>query len=495
MTADVVVVGSGPNGLSAAVTMARAGLRVEVYEAAPKAGGGLRTEALFREDVVHDICSAVHPMAVASAFFREFDLRARGVELLQPAIGYAHPLPGGRAALAHHDLDATCAGLGRDGRAWRALMEPLLAHSRAVVDFALSGQRAVPGSLVAPLLLARGMLGHGTPLARRAFATEEAAALLAGVAAHVVGRMPTPSSAATALLLGHLAHGTGWPVPRGGSARIAEALLADVTAHGGTVTTGRRITDVRELRGARAVLLDVGPKEFLALAGPLLPRGYRAALRSFRYGPGAAKVDFLTSAPVPWADPMVGRAGTVHLGGRQREVFRQESLTARGRRGGNPFVLVADPAAVDPGRVGANGLRPVWAYAHVPNGDPRDPADLVTARIEQYAPGFADTVVERRSVSAADLERYNPNYVGGDIAAGAVTLKQTVFRPVPRWDPYRTPLRGVYLCSASTPPGPGVHGMAGYLAARSALRREFGVRTEPRLSPARPDPGHRRGGS
>ncbi|MEU7157599.1 phytoene desaturase family protein [Streptomyces chrestomyceticus] len=494
MTADVVVVGSGPNGLSAAVTMARAGLSVEVYEAAPDAGGGLRTTSLFRDDVVHDICSAVHPMATASPFFREFDLRARGVELLQPEISYAHPLAGGRAALAHHDLDAACAGLGRDGRAWRALMAPLLAHSGPVVDFVLNGQRRLPENLLAPLLLARGMLGHGTPLARRAFATEEAAALLAGVAAHVVGRMPTLASAGTALLLGHLAHGTGWPVPRGGSVRIAEALLADVAAHGGTVTTGQRITDLRDLRGARAVLLDLGPKEFLAVAGPLLPRAYRAGLRSFRYGPGAAKVDYLVSGPVPWADPMVGRAGTVHLGGRQQDVFRQESLTARGRRGGAPFVLVVDPAATDPGRIGANGYRPVWAYAHVPNGDPTDPGDLVTARIEQYAPGFADTVVERRSMSAAALERYNPNYVGGDIAAGAMTLKQTVLRPVPRWDPYRTPLRGVYLCSASTPPGPGVHGMAGYLAARSALRREFGVRAAPPLSPVGPH-GSRRAGA
>ncbi|MFE1872679.1 phytoene desaturase family protein [Streptomyces sp. NPDC059496] len=483
MTADVVVVGTGPNGLSAAVTMARAGLSVELYEAAPEIGGGLRTKALFRDDVVHDICSAVHPMAATSRFFREFDLRARGVELLQPEISYAHPLADGRAALAHHNLDAACAGLGRDGRAWRALMEPLLAHSQGLVDFALGGQRSLPEDLRAPLLLARGILRHGTPLARRAFAGEEAAALLAGVAAHVVGRMPTPSSAGVALLLGHLAHGTGWPVPRGGSMRIAEAMVADVTAHGGTITTGQRISDLRELRGARAVLLDVGPKEFLAIGGPLLPRAYRASLQSFRYGPGAAKVDFLTSGPIPWANAQVGRAGTVHLGGRQQDVFRQESLVARGRRGDEPFVLVVDPAAADPGRVGSGGHRPVWAYAHVPHGDPTDPADLVTARIERYAPGFADTVVERRSMSATDLERYNPNYVGGDIAAGAMTLKQTVLRPVPRWDPYRTPLRGVYLCSASTPPGPGVHGMSGYLAAKSALRREFGIRTAPALAP------------
>lgn len=482
MAADVVVVGSGPNGLAAAVTMARAGLAVEVYEAADDPGGGMRSKPLFRPDVVHDICSAVQPMAAASAFFREFDLAARGVELLHPEISYAHPLDGGRAALAYRSLAATCEGLGRDGRAWQALMGPLLDHSRGLVDFLLSGQRSLPDDLAAPFLLARRMLGHGTPLATRQFAGPEAGALLAGVAAHVVGVMPTPASAAVALMLGHLAHGTGWPVPRGGSVRIAEAMAADLTAHGGKIFTGHRVTDLAEFRGAKAVLLDVGPKEFLAIGGRHLPAGYRRGLRSFRYGPGAAKVDFLVSEPIPWADPAVGRAGTVHLGGTQREVFRQETLVAKGSRGGAPFVLVVDPCVADPGRA-AGGQRPVWAYAHVPNGDTTDPVELVTARIEQYAPGFADTVVARRGISAAALEQYNPNYVGGDIAAGAMTLRQTLFRPTPRWDPYRTPLRRVYLCSASTPPGPGVHGMSGYLAARSALRREFGVRDAPSLAP------------
>jgi len=484
VVAEVVVVGTGPNGLAAAVTMARAGLRVEMYEAADDIGGGLRSKPLFREDVLHDICAAVHPMAAASRFFREFDLPARGVELLQPEIGYAHPLEDGRAGLAYRSLDVTCEHLGADGPKWRALMRPLLEHSRGLVDFMLSGQRSLPGDPAVPFLLARRILEHGTPLAVRQFAGDEAAALLAGVAAHVVGRMPTPSSAAVALMLGHLAHGTGWPVPRGGSVRIAEAMAADVAAHGGKIVTGPRVTDIREFRSARAVFLDVGPKEFLALGGPVLPSGYQRGLRSFRYGPGAAKVDFLVSEPIPWANPLVGKAGTVHLGGTQREIFRQESLVSRGSRGGAPFVLVVDPCAADPDRA-ADGHRPVWAYAHVPNGDTTDPVALVTARIEQYAPGFAETVVARRGISAAELEHYNPNYVGGDIAAGAVTLKQSVFRPTPRWDPWRTPLRGVYLCSAATPPGPGVHGMPGYLAARSALRREFGIRDVPSLAPAR----------
>ena len=482
MTADVVVVGSGPNGLAAAVTMARAGLDVEVYEAADEPGGGLRSEPLFRSDVVHDICSAVHPMAAASSFFREFDLGARGVELLQPEISYAHPLRDGRAGLAFRSLETTCERLGPDGRAWRALMGPLLEHSRGLVDFMLSGQRSLPDDLAAPLLLASRVLAHGTPLARSRFTGDEAGALLAGVGAHVVGAMPTPASAAVALMLGHLAHGSGWPVPRGGSARIADALLADLAAHGGKLVTGHRVTDLREFDGARTVLLDVGPKGLLALGGPALPARYRRALGAYRYGPGAAKVDFLVSEPIPWTEPLVGRAGTVHLGGARREVFRQETLVARGEPGTDPFVLVVDPCAADPDRA-SGGLRPVWAYAHVPNGDAGDPVRRVTAGIERYAPGFADTVVESRGISAARLEDYNPNYVGGDIAAGAMTLKQSVFRPTIGWDPYRTPLSGVYLCSAATPPGPGVHGMSGYLAARSALRREFGVRTAPSLAP------------
>ncbi|MER6915080.1 NAD(P)/FAD-dependent oxidoreductase [Streptomyces sp. NPDC000594] len=480
---DVVIVGTGPNGLAAGVTLARAGLRVELYERDGQIGGGLRTASLFDSDIVHDICSAVHPMAAASRFFREFDLAARGVELLSPEVSYAHPLDDGRAALAFRDLDATCAGLGRDGDRWRALMRPLAEHSTGTVDFVLSGQRALPRDLVAPLLLARGMLVHGTRLTRRRFRDEPARALLTGVAAHGVGKLPSLASGAVALLLGHLAHtGAGWPLPRGGSARIADALAADIIAHGGVFHTGVEVTDLAELPAAKAVLLDVSPKGLRALAGARLPSRYARALDAFRYGPGAAKVDFLVSEPIPWAAPEVGTAGTVHLGGTQAEMFRQETLTARGVRTDEPFVLLVDPAVTDPGRA-RGGVRPVWAYAHVPHGDPTDPGDLVRDRIERYAPGFRATVLAQRSVSASGLERYNPNYVGGDIGAGAMTLGQSVLRPTARFDSYRTPLPGVYLCSASTPPGPSVHGMSGYLAALSALRREFAIRTPPPLGP------------
>ncbi|WP_228454651.1 phytoene desaturase family protein, partial [Streptomyces alkaliphilus] len=313
------------------------------------------------------------------------------------------------------------------------------------------------------------------------FRGEEAPALLAGVAAHAVGPLPSLPSAAVAMLLGHLAHGSGWPLPRGGSRVLAEAMIADIRAHGGEFRTGHRVRDLAELDGARVVLLDVAPTGLLELAGDRLPGRYARALRRYRYGPAAGKADFLVSEPIPWANPEVGRAGTVHLGGTMEQIHRQETANARGVAGDEPFVLVVDPAVVDPGRA-RPGRRPVWAYAHLPAGDRRDPVRLVRERIEAYAPGFRDTIVAERGVSGAQYEAYNPNYVGGDIGTGAMTLRQSLLRPVARIDPYRTPLPGVYLCSAATPPGPSVHGMCGYLAARSALRREFGLAV-PALGP------------
>jgi phytoene dehydrogenase-like protein len=482
MKADVAIVGTGPNGLAAAVVMARAGLQVQLFEGHHEIGGGLRTTSLFDADITHDVCAAVHPMAAASRFFREFDLASRGVRLRLPEISYAHPLPDGTAALAHHDLEATCDRLGADGEPWRRMMTPLLERSSDVVDLALSHQRAIPQDLLVAVRFAARTLSLGTRLGKRTLATEAGKALLTGVAAHAVGRLPSLASGAIALLLGHLAHGSGWPLPEGGSSRIAEVLAADITAHGGTFHTGCKIDDLRQLQGSKVVLFDTAPKGLLQAAGDLLPARYARHLSRFRHGPGAAKVDFLVNAPIPWKDPDVGLAGTVHLGGTQAQIRHQEGLVAAGNVAPQPFVLVVDPAVTDPTRA-RDGKRPVWAYAHVPNGSSQDPVPMVQARIEQYAPGFTETVVASRGISARDYEAYNPNYVGGDINGGAVTLKQSVLRPAPRVNPYRTPLRGVYLCSASTPPGPGVHGMSGYLAARSVLRHEFGIRTTPILAP------------
>lgn len=477
--ADVAVVGSGPNGLAAAVTLARAGLTVHVHEQAATLGGGLRGEALFDSDVWHDICAAVHPMAAASSFFREFDLAARGVALLQPPLAYAHPLDGGDAAFAYRDLGRTAERLGPDGASWRRLMEPLVRRSSAVTDLLLSGGRSLPSGVTAPLALGTRVLGQ--LLRTNGLRTEAARALITGVAAHGVGRLPSLPTAAIAMLLGHLAHASGWPLPQGGSRRIAEAMADDIRAHGGVLHTGHRVTDLAEL-DARVVMLDTTPRGLLALAEDRLPARYRRALSRFRYGPGAAKADFLVQGPIPWANPETGQAGTVHLGGTRAQTLATENAAVRGEAGAEPFVLLVDPAVTDPGRA-VGGRRPVWAYAHVPNGDTRDPVPLITRRIERYAPGFADTVLASRGVAAARYESYNPNYPGGDIGAGALTLRQSLLRPTPAWNPYRTPLPGVYLCSASTPPGPSVHGMCGHLAALAALRREFGITAVPHLGP------------
>ncbi|WP_030688472.1 phytoene desaturase family protein [Streptomyces sp. NRRL B-1347] len=479
---DAAIVGTGPNGLAAAVTLARAGLEVSLFESADTIGGGLRTTTLFDKDIAHDICAAVHPMAAASTFFRQFDLPARGVRLLQPGMPYAHPLPDGSATAVWRSIDRTADHLGMDGPRWARLMAPLVHRTTEVVDLLLSSQRALPRSPAAPLLLAPRVLAHSTRCTP--FATERAQALLTGVAAHAVGKLPSIPSAAVALLLGHLAHSSGWPLPEGGSARIADAMAADITAHGGVIHTGHHIKDLAELSGIPLVMLDVGPRALLRMAGPRhpLPPRYRNALMSYAYGPGAAKADFLVNAPIPWTNPLIGKAGTVHLGGTRSDILRQEAATASGRPGDAPFVLVVDPAVTDPSRT-SGGKRPIWAYAHVPHGDTRDPVNLIRERIEEYAPGFTDTVVSSRGLSATQYEEYNPSYVGGDISAGALTLRQSLARPTLRWDPYTTPLPGVYLCSASTPPGPSVHGMCGYLAALSALRRHHAVRTPPVLSP------------
>ncbi|WP_342452724.1 NAD(P)/FAD-dependent oxidoreductase [Streptomyces roseochromogenus] len=478
--------GTGPNGLAAAITLARAGLSVTLFEKADTIGGGLRSTPLFDRDVTHDICSAVHPMAAASAFFRQFELPARGVPLLQPDMPYAHPLSNGTAAVAWRSIYHTASHLGPDGPRWMKLMAPLTNRSTEVVGLFLSPQRSLPRSLATPLLLAQRVLAHST--SRTPFTTERARALLTGVAAHAVGKLPSLTSTAVALLLGHLAHSSGWPLPQGGSTRIADAMAADITAHGGAIHTGHPIKDLTELSAFPIVMLDIAPKAFLDMAGPrhTLPARYRNALRSYAYGPGAAKADFLVNAPIPWANPLVGKAGTVHLGGTRADILRQETATAASRRADAPFVLVVDPAVTDPSRA-CGHKRPVWAYAHVPHGDTRDPVDLIRRRIEDYAPGFTDTVIAARGLSAAQYEEYNPNYVGGDIAAGALTLRQSLARPTPRWDPYTTPLPRVYLCSASTPPGPGVHGMCGYFAALSALRRHHALRTSPDLSPKKRD--------
>jgi phytoene dehydrogenase-like protein len=475
---DAVVVGSGPNGLAAALVLAAAGLRVEVLEAAGVPGGGMRTEELTLPGYQHDICSSVHPMAVASPFFRAFDLAAHGVRLACPQVPYAHPLDGGRAAVAWRDLDRTADGLGPDGRAWRGLLAPLVRRSRQLVDTAMSDFRTLPRRPAAGLLLGLRAAEQASPWWNARFRGDLAPALLAGVAAHVIRPPRALAPAGAGLLLGALAHAVGWPLPLGGSQRIADAMVAELQRRGGRVVTGHRVSTLDELPRARAVLLDTSPRSLLAIAGDRLPPGYARQLRGYRYGGGACKVEFALSGPVPWTAPDCALAGTLHLAGSRAEVMRAEAEVAAGRHAERPFVLAVQPGAADPGRAPGGG-QVLSAYAHVPNGSPRDVREQVKQQVERFAPGFRDLVLAEYVVTAAGFQERNPNYVGGDISGGATTAWQLVMRPAARWDPYRTPLPGVYLCSASTPPGQAVHGMCGVHAARRVLRDRFGIRADP----------------
>lgn len=481
---DVVVVGAGPNGLAAAVTLARAGLGVLVLEAQPAPGGGAQTVDLgLAPGVVHDSCSAVHPMAVASPFFRRFDLRARGVELVAPEISYAQPLEPGRSAIAHRDLERTAAGLGVDGDAWRDIFAPLVAHVGGLVDLVLSDHRRVPRDLASGIRFGLRTLeqGLGATWDRR-FREDAAPALLTGVAAHTITPLPSLAGAGTALLLGTLAHATGWTVPLGGTGAITDALLADLAVHGGEVRTGVRVRRREDLPPARAIVFDTVPSIVAEVMGNGLEPRTARAYQSFRHGNAAAKVDLVLSGPVPWADPLLHEAGTVHVAGRRAEMVAAESAVTAGRHADHPVVLLSDPGVTDPGRIAPDGRRPLWTYAHVPAGSRADVTEAVIAQVERFAPGFRDVVVATHATPAARLELHNPNYVGGDIAAGLATLPRMLLGPVPPKDPY-VAADDVYLCSASVPPGPGVHGMGGWHAARRVLERSFGIHTPPDLSP------------
>ncbi|HEU4807617.1 MAG TPA: NAD(P)/FAD-dependent oxidoreductase [Homoserinimonas sp.] len=467
---DVTVVGSGPNGLSAAVTAARAGLSVRLLEGASSLGGGLRTSELTLPGFRHDVCSAVHPAATASPFFQAFGLTDR-IDWIVPEVSYAHPLSGGEAGIAWRDLDRTAAALGRDGRAWRRLFRPLLKRLPGVVDFTGSQLIRLPRDPLAVIRYGLRTLEQGTPAWNLRFDGDTAPAMLAGVAAHAAGRQPSLATAGAGLLLAMHAHGGGWGFPVGGSQAIADAMVADLLAHDGTVQTGVHIDTLADLEPSRITLLDTSTR---VLLNSDIPDGYRRALERYRYGSGVAKVDFALSAAVPWSNPDVRLAPTVHLGGTRAQIAEGESAVARGGVSEHPFVLVTQPSVLDNSRAPA-GQHVLWAYIHVPKGSGLDATELVTAQVERYAPGFRDLILATASSSAQELAAYNPNYVGGDIYSGAVNLRQLVKRPVVSRNPWRTPIDGVYLCSSATPPGPAVHGMNGWYAATLALRERFGI--------------------
>ena len=474
-----VVVGSGPNGLAAALTLADSGVEVLVLEAAETIGGGTRSSELTLPGLLHDECSAAHPLAVETPFSRRFDLAAHGLTWRWPEIQYSHPLDGGTGAAAFRSVDETAAQLGQDGRRWKSLFGALAERFDDITADFLRPMVHVPRH---PIKLAR--LGvYSAPsanlLARR-WSTPEAQALFAGVAAHAFRPFTSAMSSAVGVVLGTAAHRYGWPVAEGGSCSISRAMVSMLEAVGGRIETGVRVDSLEELGTPDIVMLDVTPAAAARIAGDRMPRRIARALRRYRHGPGVFKVDFAVQAGIPWTHEPSRRAGTVHVGGSLREIATKESLVHRGRMPDEPFVLVCQQYLADPSR--SNGdVHPVYAYAHVPSGYTGDASAQIEAQIERFAPGFRDRILARHCRSVAEMEAHNANYVGGDVVTGSNDALQLVFRPRAALDPYTTGIPGVYLCSAAAPPGAGAHGMCGYNAARSAIRRLGGrvVAVEP----------------
>lgn len=486
---DAVVVGSGPNGMAAAVTMARAGLSVEVFEAEATIGGGARTLDLgLAPGVTHDICSAVHPLAIASPFFVDFDLRARGMELTTPEISYAQPIDGKPAALAFHDLDETVDRLGEAGPEWRRFFAPLLDRVDDAIWLSLGDKRSVPETLrdvpgIANVVkFGLRLLSQASPAWNIPLSHESTQSLFTGVAAHAIGGLPAMGTAATATMLSTVAHAGGWPSPIGGSQAIIDHLAADLKAHGGTVHANARVDHVSDMPAARAYLLDTSALNAAQIFSGLLPAHVDKSLRTFKHGNAAAKVDFVLNGPVPWSDPEVGRAGTIHVGGSRAQMAAAEAQVMNGRMPDHPVCLVSDPTVFDPSRE-VNGLRPLWTYAHVPFDCPLDPTEYVTRQIERFAPGFRDRIVAHNAIPASEMAGHNQNYIGGDIATGVVSFYRMMARPRLTWDSYSLGVPGAFLCSAATPPAPGVHGMNGWFAARRALKTRFGIDEAPSLAP------------
>jgi phytoene dehydrogenase-like protein len=472
-----IVVGSGPNGLAAAARLARAGLEVTVLEASDVIGGGTRSSEMIVPGLVHDHCSAVHPIAAASPFLVELNLASAGLTWLQPEVDCVHPLDDGSAGVLHRSIDRTAMDLGIDGQRWRRVFAPIATHFDHLFADASQPVLRVPGH---PLTLTRfgaGAMLPATALAR-VWRTEEAKALWAGVAAHAFSRLDRPMTSAVGLMLIAAAHAKGWVVAERGSQAIADALVADIERHGGRIETGVLVTSTDDLPSSDVLMLDVSPSVAADLLGDRLPVGVARAYRRFRHGPGAFKVDFAVEHGIPWTAPAASHAGTVHLGGPLDEVVANERAVSRGVMPERPFVLVGQQYLADPSRSVGN-IHPVWTYAHVPHAYTGDVTEAVIDQVERFAPGFRERIIGVAVRSTTEMSVYNRNYVGGDVIGGASSVKQLLFRPRFAVDPYYTGVPGTYLCSASTPPGAGAHGMCGANAAARALSR-LGVDSDSR---------------
>jgi phytoene dehydrogenase-like protein len=464
---DAVVVGSGPNGLAAAITLAQAGRSVVVVEAADTIGGGVRSAELTQPGFVHDVCSAIHALARASLCFEKLPLAEHGLELVDSPAPMAHPLDDGTAVMLERSVEETATGLGRDGEAYRAVMALFVDQSANLVPFLLGRSPLTRRPLLAARFGVRA-LRSAVGFAKR-FEDERARALFGGLAAHSIQDLRRPPTASFGLVLGLLAHTHGWPFVRGGSQQLADALASYLRSLGGQIELGRHVDSIDEFPGSRVTMLDLTPRQILSVAGHRLPGRYARALRRYRYGPGVFKVDWALDGPVPWTAEGCARAATVHIGGTLEEIVASEQAVWEGRAPERPFVLVAQQSLFDETRA-PEGKHTLWAYCHVPNGSSADMTERIEAQIERFAPGFRDLIRERNVRGPAEIERHNENYVGGDINGGVQDLRQLYTRPAIRLNPYSTPVDGLYICSSATPPGGGVHGLCGYYAARSALR-------------------------
>jgi phytoene dehydrogenase-like protein len=465
---DAVVVGAGPNGLAAAITLAGAGRSVLVLEAEDTIGGGCRSAQLTLPGFIHDICSTIHPLASASPFFRSLPLAKHGLEWIHPIAPLAHPLDDGSAVFLLRSVEETANGLGNDGGAYRKLMRPLVDKGDQLVK-ELLGRYRFPGHPLALARFGRHGIRSSRSLARSQFRGEPARALLAGMAAHSIQPLNRPLTAAVGLALGLFGHVAGWPVARAGSQRIVEALASHLRSLGGEIAVGTRINSLEEVPGAPVILLDVTPRQLTSIAKTRLSARYRRKLKRFRHGPGVFKIDWALDAPIPWKAEECAQAATVHVGGLLEEIEGSEAAVWRGIHAQRPFVILAQQSLFDSSRT-PESKHTAWAYCHVPNGSSMDMTERIEAQVERFAPGFRDVVLARSVMSPADLERHNPNYIGGDISGGVQDLRQVFARPTLRPVPYSTPAKGIYLCSSSTPPGAGVHGMCGHFAALAAMR-------------------------